>query len=323
MSWFLITLIAYLLNAVAMVIDKTLLKKEIPQPVVYVSYIALLGTVLMLFVLPFGLLVPDILTLGVALVAGAVFVGALLLMFGALKKDDATRVIPMIGGLTPIFVFLFAKMMLRENLSASQLLAGLFLIMGSFLISLDFYEHGAWHWLKKKLGLAKEISLPHIRKTLWLALPAAVLFGLSYALTKYVYGQTAFLPGFIWTRAGGLLAVILLFLIPSNRQLIIEDLKKKRKEKEGGQTKKTGLRFLFGQACGGGSALLLQYAIFLSSVTLVQALQGTQYVFVFLLVLILTVFYPKLLKEKITKEIFIQKTVAILIIFIGLWLVVK
>jgi len=319
MTWLLVSIIAYFLAAIAMVIDKTLLKKDIPHPIVYTFYIAILGAVLMLLVIPFGFLVPDILTLIVSLIAGAVFVWALILMFTAFKKDDITRVAPMVGGLVPIFVLGLAALILNEKLNCTQYIACIFLILGSFLISLDFQKHGAWHWFKKKLGLDKRLSMPHIRKTLWIALPAAVLFGASHVLTKFVYNNTEFLTGFFWTRLGAFLAVMLLLINQQNRELIIKNFKKNKKNKS--QTKKVGGRFLFGQACGGGSALLIQYAIFLGSVSLVNALQGLQYVFIFLIVLVLTIFVPKILKEEVSKEIFWQKVIAVGLIFIGLYFI--
>jgi len=317
--WLIIAISAYFLNAIAMVVDKTLLKKNISHPFVYVFYIAVLGAILMLLVLPFGFVIPTGITLFIALVSGAVFVWALLLLFSVLKKDEATRVGPMVGGLTPVFVLILAWYVLQESLTCNQYIGFIFLILGAFLISLDFQEHGAKAWLKKKLKLNTKIQLPQIRKTLWLALPASALFGVSHVLTKFVYQNTEFLPGFIWTRAGSLLAVLVLLLIPANRALIFKDLKKNKKQKN--NTQKTGGRFLFGQACGASGAVLIQYAIFLGSVTLINALQGLQQVFIFIIVLLLTLIAPKILKEEISKEIFFQKITAVALIFIGLYFV--
>ena len=158
-----------------------------------------------------------------------------------------------------------------------------------------------------------------IRKTLWIALPASVLFAVSHVLIKFVYINTDFFSGFIWTRLGSFLAVILLLLSAKNRNIIKNDFKKNKNQPS--QTKSTTFRFLFGQACGGSGAILIQYAIFLGSVTLVNALQGAQYGFVFILAALATLFLPKLIKETISREIIIQKILAILIIGIGLYLI--
>ncbi|MFH1456570.1 MAG: DMT family transporter [Patescibacteria group bacterium] len=319
MSWFLITILAYLLNAIAGVIDKTMLKKNVLSPISYVFSIAMLGAVLILFVLPFGFGVPELFVLIISLISGAVFVWALILMFKALEKDDATRVAPIIGGLVPVFVFILAWYILEESLTSGQYFAFIFLILGTFLISLDFQKHGAWAWLKNKFGMKDKIALPQIRKTLWIALPASILFAISHILTKFVYSNTEFLTGFIWTRLGSFIAIMLLLFSIKNRDTIKKDFKKNKNQPK--QTKSTSIRFLFGQLCGGGGALLLQYAIFLGSVTLVNALQGVQYIFIFLLVAVLTATLPKLIKEKFTKELVIQKILAIIIISIGLYLI--
>lgn len=144
---------------------------------------------------------------------------------------------------------------------------------------------------------------------------------MSHVVSKYVYSQTEFLTGFVWTRFGSVIAILLLLLIPKNWNLIKENLKKSSSKKNQKETKKTGVRFLFGQACGGAAMLMLQYAIFLGSVTLVNALLGIQYAFVFIIVLITTLFFPKFLKEKFTKEIFFQKILAVILIFIGLYFI--
>jgi drug/metabolite transporter (DMT)-like permease len=322
MSWFLVALIAYFLNAVAMTVDKTLLKKGgIENPVVYTFYIAALGSVLMIFIIPFGFFLPSPIVMVAALLAGAVFAWALVLMFGALAKDDATRVTAAIGGLVPVFVFILAWFILEEAFSLRQTIAAVLLIAGAFLMSLDFQTHGAWAWLKKKLGLTHGLELPHIRRVLWLALPAAALFGVAHTLTKFVYNSTPFLNGFIWTRLGSLVVVLLLLFSAKNRRDLKNSLRKNKKGKSSAAQKKSGLRFLFGQACGGASALLQQYAIFLGSVALVNAVSGVQYAVVFILVVILSKTAPKLLKEKLTREVVIQKVLAIVIIAAGLYLI--
>lgn len=323
MSWFLVALIAYFLNAVAMTVDKTLLKKSgIENPIVYTFNIAALGSVLLFFVIPFVFFWPSPFVIFVSLIAGAVWVWGLVLMFKALAKDEATRVISAIGGLTPIFVIILAVYILEEKFSFNQTSGCVLLIIGAFLMSLDFQAHGAFSWLKKKLGFGGNLDLPHIRRALFLALPSAALFGASDVLTKVVFSNTSFWNGFIWVRFGSFLAVLMLLFSAKNRRDIWQSFKKSRQgKKQNAAQKKIGLRFLFGQAAGGISALLKGYAIFLGSVALVNALAGLQYAIVFILVVILSKTAPKLLKEKLTREIVIQKVIAIIIIAVGLYLI--
>ncbi len=313
--WLLITIFAYLLNAVAMVVDKTLLKKEIENPVVYAFYIAFLGAVIMLAVLPFFLFLPSATDFFVSLLAGAAFAFALVLMFMSLKKDDASRVTPMIGGLVSIFVLFFASFLVSEKLTVDQYLGAFLLFIGTILISFDLGKSFNHNSDIKKISFK---VLPQIRNTLWLALSAALFFAFSHVLSKYVYDQITFWPGFIWTRFGAFLTVLLMFIVKDNRRALINSFKKSRNSSSGART---GGLLIFGQFCGGSSAFLVQYATALSLVSLVQALQGIQYVFVFALVIILTKFYPRVLKEKLSQEVVWQKISALFLICLGLYLV--
>src|SRR4030042_556469 len=105
MSWLLVALGAYFLAAISVVVDKTLLKKDIPNPIVYTFYIAAFGAIPILILLPFFFSFPSPLIILVALMAGISFVWALILMYYGLRREEASRLAPMIGGLTPIFVF--------------------------------------------------------------------------------------------------------------------------------------------------------------------------------------------------------------------------
>jgi len=305
MSWLIFTLVAYFLNAVAMVIDKTLLKKEIQNPFIYTFYIAALGAVLVVLALPLAyffsleLIWPGWLQFWISMLAGGTFSIGLFLMFFALKKEDTSRLVPMVGGLVPIFVLIFAYFFIGEKLVTNQFYAFILILLGTFLIALEFTKK---HDIK-------------IRKVIWLALPSALFFGISYVLTKDVYNHQPFISGFVWTRLGAFILILLPLLFSKNRQ----DLFHPKKDRN---LKKTTGKFLFGQTCGGTSAVILQYAISIASVSLVQALQGTQYVFVFIMVLITTFYFPKFLREHITKQIIIQKVIAILLISVGVYFII-
>lgn len=304
MNWLAITLLAYFLNAIAMVIDKTILKQKINNAFVYTFYVAMLGTFLVVLALPVAyflslqLVWPGWQQFYISLMAGGAFSLGLIFMYSILKQEDASRVIPVIGGLTPIFVVLLAYLLINETLSRQQLLAFILIIFGAFLISLEF-KKGEWQ----------------IKKNIWLSLVSAFFFGLSYVLTKDVYNHQPFVSGFIWTRLGALLLAVLPILYRPNFQALLHPPKNKGLQ----QAKR---RFLFGQSCGGASAVLIQYAISIASVSLVQALQGTQYVFIFIITLITSYLFPRFLKEKISRSIIIQKSLAILFIALGIYFII-
>lgn len=293
--WLLIVVSAYFLNAVAAVVDKFLIAKKIPNPAVYTFFIAALG-LLGLVLIPWGFYWPGVLQFLVALLAGLTFTFALLYLFKALSLNEASRITPFIGGLSPIFVLIFSFLFLTERLGPNQLLAFFLIVAGSIVIT--------WEKTQRK-GLIKGFAF---------AVFSALLFGISYTLTKYVYNHQAFISGFVWMRMAAFLGALLLLFCAANRQAIRERLR--------GSDVKVGGLFLFGQASGALSFILVNYAISLANVSLVNALQGLQYVFLLLMVLILAKWRPRILEEKLKGRILIQKVAAILLIVAGLALLV-
>ena len=144
MSWLSLTLFAYFLNAIAMVVDKTLLKRAIKNPFVYTFYIAALGAVFIILAIPLAfvfsleLVWPGMTQFWISLLAGGTFSIGLFLLFVALKREDTSRLTPMVGGLTPIFVLIFAYFFIGEALIRHQIFAFILIIAGTFLISLEF-----------------------------------------------------------------------------------------------------------------------------------------------------------------------------------------
>jgi hypothetical protein len=63
--------------------------------------------------------------------------------------------------------------------------------------------------------------------------------------------------------------------------------------------------------------ILIQLAAALGSVTIVFALAGLQFVFLFILIILLTKFTPKLFKEYFTRTEVIIQSIAILLVVAG------
>ncbi len=294
--WLIIVVIAYFLNALAAVVDKFLISKKIPNPAVYVFYITLLG-LLGLVLAPWGFSWPGGINFGVNLLAGLSFAFALQYLFKALALGDSSRVTPFIGGLSPIFVLIFSFWLLSERLSWPQMAAFALIVVGTIVIS---YGKNA-----KSSGKRSFIG--------WAVL-SALLFGVSYTLTKYAYLHQNFVSAFVWMRLTSFLGALLLLLRREN-YLAIKASRQSTDAKVGGL-------FIFGQVAGALSFVLVNYAISLASVTLVNALQGLQYVFLLIMVLLLAKWYPNVLSEKLKGWILVQKIIAIILVGIGLVLLV-
>ncbi len=297
MSWILIAISAYFILAIVSLVDKYLLVGPIPNPKVYIFYVGILG-VLVLFLAPFvGFSVPQPSQIILSLLAGAIFIYGLFWFYKALRDFEASRVVPAIGGILPLFtlglIYVFSRG--KEALGYFEFLAFILLILGSILIT---YER------------SKKISF----KSLQISTIAAFFLALSFVLTKYVYLAQPFWSGFIWIRIGGFLMAISFFLL--FKEIREEIFKKKISFK-----KKTIGIFLSNQAMGAGAGILQNWAIFLAPlvyVAIINSLQGIQYVFLLIFATLISLKFPKILKEEISRKFLLQKIIAILLIGGGL-----
>lgn len=285
-------LAAYFFLALAGLIDKILLQTTIVSPRAYAFWVGLLS-VLAIALLPFGVVnVPDLRLILTALVSGVAGVYALWAFYSALKAHEASRVIITVGALVPIFTLLFSIIFLNERLKIIQLLAFALLVFGGVLVS---YQEN----IKKSYTF----ELFHH------AARAAILFAASFTLLRFVFLFEPFLNGLFWTRMGGVLGALTIIAIPENFRRIYWATKK--------APKKAPIPFLANQAMGGGGAILQNYAISLGSAAIVGALQGVQYAFILILIVLLSRRFPQL-KEEFSRRVLAQKALAIILIATGL-----
>lgn len=297
MLWLIVAISAYLILALVFLVDKYLLTSSIPNPKVYAFYVGTLG-ILVLFLAPFvGFYIPKISQIALSLLAGATFICGTFWFYKALRLFEPSRVVPAVGGLTPLFTFgliyLFSGG--EEILSFFEIIAFIFLISGSILINLK----------KEKL-----INL----KSLKFSVLTAFLVSLSFVLIKYVYLEQPFWNGFIWRSVGGFLAAFCFFVF-------FPEIKKEIFKKREKFPQKTTAIFLTNQAAGATAAILQNWAIFLAPlayVAFINALQGVQYAFLLIFTIFLSLKLPRILKEEISKEAILQKLLAILLIGGGL-----
>ncbi len=291
MSWLLVTIIAYFLFAITALGDKYLLSGA-PEPKVYSFYVGVLGGLILLLIPFVGFFIPGIYEIIFCLFTGVIYLIAIFSVFQGLEDFEASRIIPAIGGFLPIFTFLFVYIFSngKEILGIKEIIALAFLVIGSILISYD---------PKKKFPF----------KSLKISALAALFLSLMFVLSKYVYLMLPFWTGFIWIRIGVLLSA--LFFLFS--RVVRKDIFTKKST----FNKKTSIIFVINQGFGAGGAMLQGWGIALAPLALlpiINALQGIQYVFLFIFILI----FFKLFKEKISKEIIIQKLIAIAFIISGL-----
>jgi len=295
MNWLLIAISAHFLFAVVFIIDKFLLSKTELQPAAYAFYVGLLGIVALILA-PFGFSLLPAEQVLISFLAGFLFVLAILFFYQAVRLGEISRVAPIVGGAVPIFTLFFSYYFLAERLTNYQLIAFSLLVVGGVVML----------WPGKKAIVAKA----PLTKRLSLALLAAFFFAASFVISKFIYNEQSFINGFIWIRIGGFLGAWLLLFWPAVRRAIFETSKKVKFRVGGLAAANKVLSAL--------SYLLLNYAIALGSVTLVNALQGIQYAFLLIVALFLSRKFPQIIREQISDRVVFRKVLAVGLIGFGL-----
>ncbi len=299
--WLFVTIGAYTLSAVNSIIDKHLLGKKIPDPLAYSFYVGVFS-IFVVSLIPFGIEWPGLFQFGAAVFTGAVYLIALYFFFSALKSDEASRIVSIVGGVTPIFVLIFSIILFGSLLTKIDLYAFILLVSGSIIISLR----------KSKTCGVFEFNKYSCVRSIEMAFLASIFFALFFVSAKFVFLNQTFISGFIWTRIGSFLAATALLVFAVNRKTIFKTTKSVKA--------KSGSLFIFNKIVAGGSFLILNYAISLGDVALVNALEGFKYVLLLIMALIFTKWFPSIIREQTSFVVILQKTLAVVLIFIGIFL---
>jgi drug/metabolite transporter (DMT)-like permease len=298
MSWFLIALIGPILWAIVNHIDKFLLSDRFEGSNV--------GALMIFSTLQCGLLIPifyfidsNILNVNFGNIALLIFTGilsvfAIMPYMYALDEEEASIVIPLFQ-LIPIWGYIFAFFLLGETLTLIQLVGCLLIIGGSAIITLDFDE-------EKKIKFKKKIIL--------LMLLSTILFALYETLFKFVAVDAGFVISSFWEYIGVFFMGILFYIFIKKYRLSFLNLLKT-------QGKKIISLNVASESLTMVGNIAVNFALIIGPVALTLTISGVQPIFVFLIGIFLTVFFPNIYKEKMSKKHLIQKIISIMIMVIG------
>lgn len=310
MSWLWIAISAYFILALVNLADKFILEQVVPGAKTYAFLVGVSGLLIFL-IAPWFLMWPGWYLWFVSILTGAFFSIAILSLYLALKNSEASKIITLVGGTTPILTLIFSIILFNEIFNGKQLIAVLLLVAGTVLISLINAEKTIWirvrEWFHKPASQQT--------KSILLSLLAALFFSLYWVGTKYSFNNQEFLSALIWIRLGSFLAVLFLIIRKKDRKEIKKDLFQSNKKKQ------NKFIFLGTQGLAAVGSILQNYAVSLGSVVLVTSLQGLQYAFVLILSSSLSLFLPKIIKENQSKQIILKKVIAIILIFLGIYFI--
>ncbi len=295
MNWIFIAMLAPFLFAMSTFIDKFLISKYFKSSsralVVYSGVIAIPAFILVFIFkpsvidigLPIGLLI---------IVNSFLIVGYLFPFYAALRKADASSVIPLFS-MIPILNYILAFFVLKETLTPLQMAASLLIIIGALGISLN---------LKKKFQFTGSVFGFMLLASLLISINAIVFkfFAIDYDFWTVSFWQ--YLGFFIFSA-------LLLGFSRGIRKDFIDSFRKNKWAIIGLNAVNETINIV--------AIIISIYAILLAPVALVSSINGLGPVFVFLIGLLLTLFLPKLIKEDLSLRVIVQKIIAIIIIFIG------
>lgn len=217
------------------------------------------------------------------------------MMYKALIVGLVTRVIPIIGALVPIMLLLYGAY--TGAITSIQMIAVVILIFGILFLTL-FEWKGKIH--------PKELPYEII---------SALLFAIAYTFLRFAYLQDNFLTVFIWSRIILIPLAIVILLLPKTRTIVLGTARQQFKLRS-----QSGLIFLVGQAAGGMSELLLIFSVYLANPALVNSLQGSQYIFLFIASIFLARRFPHIFAERHQRWAVISKVCGIICVVIGLYI---
>lgn len=306
---FSLAILGYVLAALVYFLDKYILKERIPHPAAYAFFVGLFGLFVLGFA-PLGIWFPKWAwhffgwepTL-VAFGAGAVFAYGLLALYRAIRESDISRVAPLTGSMTTVFVLVFSFFgWLPGSAPLGIVEAGAAgcLVAGGVLLSIHFPLRGRIFFR----GFGQSLL-------------AAFLIAVFFSGFKVASEGQNFVSALIWSRLGIFAGAVSLLLYPALCRPIISAIfgwKKRgdRKRKFG-----TVVLFLVNKGMGSLSYFFISIAITLGSVATVQALASVQYAFVAVFSLVATRYFSSVFDKAPNARFGMQIAVALACIVCG------
>src|SRR3989338_5442410 len=295
MSWVIFVLDATLIWSVGSIISKFCRVSYIENSLGYLIFIAptvLIVPLLLLFE-PFVLLKSTEAFL--AVLSGMIVTVGYYLYLEAIHKEELSKVF-ILFGTGPLFILVLSTIILKEVLTIKQYIAFASIFIGSTLVSL------------KKVDQKIKLTFGAI-----LVLLSALFFAIHNVILKYI-SEINLTTLMLYRESGFLMPILFIFILsPKARKhakKVINDL----------NIKKTALVYS-AEVLGITGMFLVYLAIQRGPVSLVTVLEGFETIFIFILAIIISLYFPKILKEKIDKKTIIIKIISITLMLGGLYLI--
>lgn len=298
-NWFFIALIAPFLWSIINHVDKFMLSKYLKDRGVgaLLIFSALASVLILPFILYFyhGQLfnIPgkDIWTL---IFVGFLGVGAFYFYLMGMEAEEASIVIPLFQ-VEPVFGYFLGYMILGESLNTSQIFSSLLVIIGMVILATEIDIENNMKFKGKVLGLVVTSSF---------------LFALNYTLFKKVAVTESFWSAIFWQYVSlTIFGILILIFVKKFRNDFLE-MFKNNSGKLIPLNIVSEVLYIIGNLTNHFATLLVPIAV-------VMVVTSYQPLFVFLGGILLTIFFPHIITERISNKHLLHKIISIVIIIIG------
>jgi len=292
-----IALIPPFLDSIAVYLDKFLLSKfDINSTIItiYAGFFALVtGLIVLLFT---GFSPVDPKSASIIFLSGFLGIFYLFAYFKALTYDEGSRV----GALfqfIPVMVLILSFIFLGEKLLFKQYIGAFIIIIAGFLLSIQKLETGIFR----------------VNKAFWFMLLACFFSACVYVLFKLGVEELGFWESLPYESFGSFFATVCILAYGNNFKLL-KNTKKVFNKKV--VTYMTIVEFL-----ARVSRYILFYALTLIPASIASVLMGFQPLALLIIGIVLSLWFPHLIKEIVTKKTVGLKLGATLGVFIGLYFI--
>jgi len=300
MSWLVFAFSGPVLWGISFHLDKYLVERyfkdtDVAVLVLFTAFVGIAMLPFIWFYRPGAVALPLLVILPMGF-SGVLYLSAMLFYLRALQTEDVSVVAPLFQA-SPLFAAALAYAVLGETLSAAQLLGGVFIIGGALLLS--------WRGDGRNALLKTRLLVLMLICTFALAV-ASVIFKI-FALREEFWIAT------FWTYAGEAVFGLALLAVGPYRRQFLALLR----------TSRTPLLAINGanELINLGGGVGVRYALTLAPVGLVQAIGSTTTLFVFLIGIVLSVFFPGPGRENLWRRDLARKGAAALLVAAGVMLV--
>jgi len=296
--WYIPALLASLLWAVVVIVDKFVLTHHIKDAYSYQLFLTITLVPIALILFFCSCFHHSMLLYLLILLLGMIFGLVFVLYNKALLVEEVSRVTPLFY-LSPLFVLMLSTLFLGEHLPPKSYIGIGLMVLSAILVSFRWPER-------------KSFS---VSPALFMILFLDLLIACKDVIAKFLFSYIDYWTYLFWFVLGNIVIRPFLLFLPDIKIRFIADMKSLKP--------KIYLICFINSTLAWVGFVFYYDAVSRTYVSLVSAIPSTQPFFVFLFAIVLGVFYPELIKENIDeKSAVVIKGIAAVMVLVGTYLIV-